>query len=36
MSFQIVALALDANDNVIERKVVPYPLSDPPRGDGNS
>jgi hypothetical protein len=25
MSFQIVALALDANDNVIERKVVPYP-----------
>jgi len=25
MSFQIVALALDANDNLIERKVVPYP-----------
>jgi hypothetical protein len=25
MSFQVVALALDANDNVIERKVVPDP-----------
>ena len=25
MAFQIVALTLDANDNVIERRVVPYP-----------
>jgi hypothetical protein len=25
VAFQIVALTLDANDNVIERRVVPYP-----------
>ena len=25
MAFQIVALTLDANDHVIERRVVPYP-----------
>ena len=25
MSFQIVEMALDAKDNVIERRVVPYP-----------
>ena len=25
MPFQIVELALDSNDNVVERKVVPYP-----------
>ena len=25
MAFQIVALTLDANDYVIERRVVPYP-----------
>jgi len=25
MAFQIVELALDANDKVVERKVVPYP-----------
>jgi hypothetical protein len=25
MAFQIVELALDANDEVVERKVVPYP-----------
>jgi hypothetical protein len=25
MAFQIIELALDANDDVIDRKVVPYP-----------
>ena len=25
MPFQIVELALDSNDNVVERRVVPYP-----------
>jgi hypothetical protein len=25
VAFQIVALTLDANDNVIKRRVVPYP-----------
>jgi hypothetical protein len=31
VAFQIVALTLDANDNVIERRVVPYPYPTPKR-----
>ena len=36
MSFQVVECELDEQGEVVERKVVPYPLPKPTGGDGRN